>query len=102
MELRKFFNLLWRRKLILLVTTLVTLAVAIVGTRYMTPVYTAATVLRVAVSASGTLNYQDYLYTDRLMNTYVEIAQSEPVAQELSMRLLLARRPAIAVRIIPN
>ena len=102
MELRKFFNLFWRRKLILLITTLVTVIAAGIGTRYMTPLYKASTVLRVAVSTSGMLNYQDYLYTDRLMNTYVEIAQSEPVAQELSMRLLLARRPAIAVRIIPN
>ncbi len=102
MELKRFFDLLWRRKWILVATTLVTLAVAAIGTRYITPVYEASTVLRVSVSASGTLNYQDYMYTDRLMNTYVQIAKSEPLAQELAKRVPVTQRPVIDAQVIPN
>ncbi len=102
MELKKLFNLLWRRKLVLIVTAAMTVVVAVIGTRYMRPVYTASTTLRVAVSASGTLNYQDYMYADRLMNTYVEIAKSEPIAQQLSEQLLLVHRPTIDAKIVPN
>ena len=102
MELKKIFDVLWRRKWILVITTIVTAVVAGVGTHYITPTYTASAVLRVAVSASGTLNYQDYMYTDRLMNTYVQIAKSEPIAEELTTRLLLARRPTIEAQVVPN
>ncbi len=102
MELKRFFDLLWRRKWILVATTLVTLAVAAIGTRYITPVYQASTVLRVAVSASGTLNYQDYMYTDRLMNTFVQIAKSEPLAQELAKQVPVTQRPTIDAQVIPD
>ncbi len=102
MELRRFFDLLWRRKWIIIVTAIVTIAAVVAGTHYTKQVYTASAVLRVAASASGTLNYQDYMYTDRLMNTYVQLAKSEPMAQELMKRLSLSQRPAIDAQVIPS
>jgi capsular exopolysaccharide synthesis family protein len=42
------------------------------------------------------------MYTDRLMNTYVQIAKSEPVAQELALRVPVTRKPTIDARVIPD
>lgn len=102
MELRKYFNLLWRRKLLIIVTTIVTIAVVGIGTYYITPVYQTSTVLRIAMSAGGPLDYSDYMATDRLMNTYVEIATSRPVSEELMKRLGLTQPPVFNAEIIPN
>jgi capsular exopolysaccharide synthesis family protein len=101
-ELRKYFNLLWRRKLIIVATAVVTIAVVAVGTGYITPVYQTSTVLRIAVSAGGSLTSADYMYADRLMNTYIEIATSRPVVEELVKRLDLAESPTLKAEIIPN
>jgi len=102
MELRNYISLLWRRKWIIITTTIVTIAVVGVGTRYITPVYQASATLRIAVSAGGSLTYSDYMYADRLMNTYVEIATSQPVVEELVKRLGLTEPPILKVEIVPN
>ena len=102
MELRKYFDLFWRRKVLIIVTVIVTIAVVGTGTYYITPVYKASTVLRIAMSAGGPLDYSDYMATDRLMNTYVEIATSRPVLEELVKRLGLTRSPILDAEIIPN
>lgn len=102
MELRKYFKILWRRKLIIITTTIVTIAVVGIGTRYITPMYQASATLRIAVSASGSINYSDFIYADRLMNTYVEIATSRPVVKELVKRLGLTKTPILKVEIVPN
>ena len=102
LELSKYINILVRRKLIILVTALGSIASAAVGTHYMTPVYQTSTILRVALSIGGTLSSADYMYTDRLMNTYVEIATSQPVTEELVTRLHLTKLPDLHVEIIPN
>lgn len=102
MDLRKYFDLFWRRKLLIIAATVVTIAVVGAGTHYITPVYEASTVLRIAMSAGGPLDYSDYLATNRLMNTYVEIATSRPVVEELMKRLNLTRTPILTAEIIPN
>jgi succinoglycan biosynthesis transport protein ExoP len=102
MNLRKILDLLLRRKWVIIATTVVTVAVVAIGTRYITPIYQASTVLRIATSAGGPLDYTDYLATDRLMNTYVEIATSRPLTAELMQRLGLAKLPDLTAEIIPN
>ena len=102
MELSTYINIIWRRKLIVLATAVGTIAVAAIGTHRMAPLYETSTILRVAVSAGGSLNSLDFMYTDRLMNTYVQIATSQPVVGELARRLHLAELPALKAEIIPN
>jgi uncharacterized protein involved in exopolysaccharide biosynthesis len=99
-ELRKYFSLLWR-KIIIVATAVVTIAMVAVGTGYITPVYQTST-LRIAVSAGGSLTSADYMYADRLMNTYIEIATSRPVVEELVKRLDLAESPTLKAELGPN
>jgi non-specific protein-tyrosine kinase len=102
MELKRYIDILWRRKLIIILTLLVTMGVVGIGTYLVTPIYQASTILRIAVSAGGSLNYYDFMYTDRLMNTYVEITTARPVVEELMNRLDLSEPPLIKAEIIPN
>jgi non-specific protein-tyrosine kinase len=102
LELQNYIKTLWRRKIIVLAMTVGAVAVAAIGTHYMTPVYRTSTVLRIAVSAGGSLTSADYMYTDRLMNTYVQIATSPPVTAELVERLGLPETPILEARIVPS
>jgi non-specific protein-tyrosine kinase len=102
LELRKYINIILRRKLIILVTAVGTIALVAVGTHSMTPVYQTSVILRIAVAAVGSLTSSDYMYTDRLMNTYVEIAASRPVLEELVKRIDLTELPTLKAEIIPN
>src|SRR5690349_9194462 len=102
MELKDYIGILWRRKWSILLTLVVTTAVIATGTMMTTPVYQATSVLRIAVSSGGLLNYQEYMYTDQLMNTYVEMATRRPVLGELKERLDLPKAPEVKAEIIPN
>ena len=102
MDLKRYINILWRRKWVILLTVVFTMLVVIVGTYFQTPVYQASTTLRIATSAGSDLSYQDYQYADRLMNTYIEITTSEPVLAELMKRLNLNKPPSLKAEILPN
>ncbi|NLF11112.1 MAG: lipopolysaccharide biosynthesis protein, partial [Anaerolineaceae bacterium] len=47
MELRAYWDILWRRKWVIVVTFLTTLAATISGTLEITPIYQASAVIRV-------------------------------------------------------
>jgi succinoglycan biosynthesis transport protein ExoP len=102
MELRNYIDIILRRKWVIILTAAATMIVVVIGTQLQTPVYQASTTLRIATSAGGQLDYSDYLYADRLMNTYVEIAISEPVLTELVKRLDMSEPPTVTADIIPN
>jgi capsular polysaccharide biosynthesis protein len=104
MELRDYLNVIWRHKLIIVATALVTLIVVVVGTIMATPVYQASTILRVETAAEGSLDYVTYdtNYGDRLMNTYAEIITSGALMDQLKQRLDLARLPKISADVIAN
>jgi len=102
MELRAYLTILWRRKWVIAVTLAVTMTVVVVGTFAMTPTYTASATLRVATAAGGMLDYTHYMYAERLMNTYAEIATGGPVLEELVQRLNLDEPPQIEVEIVAN
>ncbi len=103
MELRPYVNILWRRKWVILITAIVTIVVVGIGTRQTTPTYQASTTLRIAATADASSNfYIMSTYNDQLMNTYVEIATSKPVLDELSKRLNLNASPVIAAEVVPN
>jgi capsular polysaccharide biosynthesis protein len=102
MDIKAYLAILWRNKWVILATTAVTVGVATALTLLSTPIYAASTTLRVASVAGTTGSYSDYVYTDRLMNTYSRIATSGPVLAELAERLDLQKAPEIQVETIPN
>ena len=93
MELRDYLTILWRRKWVIITTIVVTEIVVIIGTLMMVPTYKSSVLLRIAAASTGTVNYSDYMYADRLMNTYVKIATTKPVLDELMQRVELAVLP---------
>ena len=102
MELRNYFSILFRRKWIIILTVVITMTVVVIGTQLQTPVYQASTTLRIAASAGGPQNSAVYTYNEQLMNTYVEIATSRPVLEELAKRLQVSQPPIVKAEIIPN
>ena len=93
MELIQYLEILKRRKWVVIAVTLLTFAVAMVGSYLQQPVYTAATTVRVAQASSGSIEYADYMYAERLMNTYTEILGSWPVLEEVIRNLDLSISP---------
>lgn len=104
MELKHYLAIILRRKWVVAVVTITTLLVVVTGTLLMTPVYRASTTLRVATAAQGSLDSIQYatVYADRLMNTYVKIATSAPLLEQLDQRLGLAKTPKISVNLTAN
>lgn len=102
MEIRNYINVILRRKIIILLTLISTMAIVFIGTQRTTPAYQASTTLRIAVSAGGSIEYSDYMYADRLMNTYINIATSRPVLEEMMEQLNLSQLPEIKAEIISN
>jgi succinoglycan biosynthesis transport protein ExoP len=104
MDLKAYFVILRRRKSVIAITAIVTVTVAVIGTFMMTPVYEASTTLRVPTARRGSADYVDYdvQYADRLRNTYVQIAASSSVREELIQRLGLDQLPKIQVENLAN
>jgi capsular exopolysaccharide synthesis family protein len=104
MELRTYLSILWRRKLVIVVTPLVTIAVIVVGISLLTPIYRATTVLRLDTAAGGSMDWVNYdlNYADRLMNTYARLAKNDAVLAELEQSLPSDQKLTIAVDIFAN
>ncbi len=102
MDIKDYFNILWRRKWIVILTTVAALVVAIVGTRLIKPTYQASTTIRVATSASGTLGATAASVSNQLVNTAAQIAASRPMLDQLMTRLNLTETPAITSAVIPQ
>ncbi len=102
MDLKSYLAILRGNRWVIIITTAVTLAAVILITFTMTPTYMTTTTLRIATSTSGVLGYSDYMYADRLMNTYTKLATSRPVLGELASELNLKTLPKIKVETIPN
>ena len=102
MQLKDYFNILWGRKFVIGLVVLITMLVVIVGTYVQPPIFQASTTLRIAVSAGGSLTYYDYAYTTELLNTYVEIANSRPILEELEGLLDTKDVFSVDTGLIPN
>ncbi|PKN87860.1 MAG: hypothetical protein CVU46_03085 [Chloroflexi bacterium HGW-Chloroflexi-8] len=102
MDLKSYLAILKGNFWVILTTFIVTLAVTTGITFLITPTYTASTTLRVATASSGTVSYSDYMYADRLLNTYIKLATSRPVLEELANNLNLQKIPVTKVETIPN
>ncbi len=102
MELRRYINILWRRKWVIIFTILVTMIIVVLGTGMQTPKYRASAVLRIAASSNGAMTYSDYVRATQMTNTYVEIATSRPILDKLKEQLGLEYLPPLTVEVIPN
>jgi succinoglycan biosynthesis transport protein ExoP len=102
MELKAYLAILWRRKWVIVVTTIVTVTVTGMGALLMPPTYTASTTLRVATAPGGGASYTDILYSNRIMTTYTRIATSDRVLNELAQRLGLDKPPKVGIEILGN
>jgi Mrp family chromosome partitioning ATPase len=104
MELQTYLAILWRRKWIILATTLITFAVAALITYLATPIYVSSTTLRVATVGANPLGggRTEIDYTVRLMNTYANIIKSRTSGAELVSRLGLEEWPVLSVTLIPG
>jgi len=93
MEIREYLKILQRRKWVAILTTLVTVTVVGLGSYLQQPIYSAAATVRVAQASSGSVDYVDSMYAERLMSTYVEIAKSRSLLEEVIERLALPILP---------
>ena len=103
MELSDYLAILQRRRSVLLRTFVLTVALVSVGAFFLPTRYDANAVLRLETISSGSVDFLDYEleYTDRLMNTYVEIAESGALQSDLVERLGNAA-PPVSVTIRPE
>ncbi len=102
MDLKSYLAILKGNIWVVMTTFVVTVAVVTIISFATTPTYTASTTLRVATASTGNIDYSDYIYADRLLNTYIRLATSSPVLDELASKLNLQKAPATKVETIPN
>ncbi len=58
-DLRQLWNVLWRRRWTIFLTTLLIVAVAGIGTALMTPIYRASTVMQIELDSGNVLQFED-------------------------------------------
>jgi succinoglycan biosynthesis transport protein ExoP len=90
MELLSYIEILKRRFWVIAVTTIVTVAIVGLGSFLITPVYSASALVRIAQIQDGSISYYDLNYSERLMNTYVELLDSRPLLEQVIQRLNLS------------
>jgi polysaccharide biosynthesis transport protein len=87
MEIQHYARILNHRRLVVLLTTVLTVAVVAFGSHQMTPIYTASGLFRVAQPPSDVVSYSDLSYGQRLIETYVQVLKSQPFLEETRRRL---------------
>ena len=102
MELINYLNILLRRKWVVILTMVFAVLVVAVGTLSSPTMYTASTTIRILTARAGGADYIDYAiqYAERLAGTYVDIATSTPILEELGTHV--SPLPKITVEVIPN
>ena len=93
MDIRQYFQVLWRRKWVVAVTLLATLAIVAAGSRVMKPVYQASSMIRLSEVLAGPAGYSDLTYSQQLQNTYVQLIGSRPYLDTVIQQLKLNVSP---------
>jgi len=93
MEIREYLDILWRRKWVILVPLLITIAMAAIGTFSASPIYVATATIRISPMPGAQFDYTSYVYSERLRNTYARLATSKPVLEQVKLRLGLRASP---------
>lgn len=94
MEIRDFLDALWRRKWLIVVTTVICIAVAVIGSFVVRPTYNASALIRVSSAPNPLIDRADVQYVSVLMNTYTIMARSWPLYQSVIDKLQLNLRPS--------
>ena len=96
-EIRSYLEILWRRRVTIVLTTVLTVTVALLATLLMRPVYAVSTTLQVSTTSNqlDRVDYDTLSYAERRMNTYTRIATSRPVLNDLARRLGVTEPPAV-------
>ncbi|MGA7670310.1 MAG: polysaccharide biosynthesis tyrosine autokinase [Nitrolancea sp.] len=104
MDLNAFLAIIWRRRLVVVITAVLALIVTIVGSSLITPEYVASTTLRMGTANTGSSGWVSYdiQYTDRLMNTYRTMVVSAQTTSQVMDQLHLSDPPKISVTIPAN
>ena len=104
MDLLTYYQILWRRKWVILVTTLVVAVVAIVGRTQIPVTYKTSAVLRVIPYSTDNPSYTQLVYADRIMKTYLEIGSGSVIMSNLREELGLSPDQPVSVdiEIIPD
>ena len=93
MEFSSYLWVIRKYKWIILLTTLVTAGVFAYGVQSRTPQYKATAKLRVMPFGVSATEYSEYLYFDRLVNTYIDLIHSSDIYEEVVERLDSERAP---------
>jgi capsular exopolysaccharide synthesis family protein len=104
MEIRELVQILDRRRWVIILTTLVAVATAAVGSVLIEPAYTATATVRVSplVSVGGTVDYGEVEYAERLLETYAALARSESMSAAVQGALGLQTPPRVEAQIVPG
>jgi capsular exopolysaccharide synthesis family protein len=104
MELAAYFEIIKRRAMIIIITTVVAVVVAIIGYLTSDTTYESTATLRIVPYSIGDPPYSQLVYAERVMNTYVEIATSQPVLERVVERLGLGpnQRINVTVEVVPD
>jgi capsular exopolysaccharide synthesis family protein len=97
MDLKNYITLFRVHKWIIITNLVVIVILVVIGTLFITPIYSASATLRIATTRSNSLTYTDFQYADRLISTYAEIATSRPILEELANDLNLSINPDVEV-----
>lgn len=97
-----YFSIIWKRKWIVLLTTLVTGLIVAIGTLQMPPTYTAEALLRLLPYGFDAVNYSELQYSTRLANSYIQVAESDLVMDRVRQNLGLTELPDYQLEILNN
>jgi polysaccharide biosynthesis transport protein len=100
MSLRDFLSILYRRKSVVMLSVLIVVVVVAISNLRTTPVYTASAKLRVSAGGVGSADASSLaMNLDRVMSTYIDLATSRPVLEEMALRLDLKGGPPLKDRV---
>jgi capsular polysaccharide biosynthesis protein len=102
MELKTYLEILWRRKWVIVITTVVTTLVTASGIFLLPPTYEATTTLRVAPTGGLSIDYTAMTYATQLKNTLIRLATSDKVLDDLVQRLGLDEPPKVKLELLGN
>lgn len=86
MGIGPYVAIVWRRKWLVVLTTVVAAVVAVLGSRLIPPSYTAMTTVRVAQVSSDAVTYTALSYNERIMNTLARLLTSREAMEAVAAR----------------
>jgi capsular exopolysaccharide synthesis family protein len=104
MELSTYIGVIKRRFSIIVITASIAVIIVLLGRLLAPPSYESTAKIRIIPYAVDDPPYSQLVYAERVMNTYVEYATSQPVLDEVRERMGLypGRFINISVEIIPD